>query len=50
MSVPADYTKTVSTNEAKTEYVIAIPMLCREQRSNSQKVWNDSNDGTEKHP
>ncbi len=50
MSVPADYTKTVSTNEAKTEYVITNTHVTETTEAMVKKVWNDSNDQDGKRP
>ena len=50
MSVPADYTKTVSTNEAKTEYVITNTHVTETTEATVKKVWNDSNDQDGKRP
>ena len=44
VSVPADYTKTVSANEAKTEYVITNTHVTETTEATVKKVWNDSND------
>ncbi len=50
VSVPADYTKTVSTNEAKTEYVITNTHVTETTEATVKKVWNDSNDQDGKRP
>lgn len=50
VSVPADYTKTVSTNEAKTEYVITNTHVTETTEAMVKKVWNDSNDQDGKRP
>ncbi|MFR7388397.1 MAG: Cna B-type domain-containing protein [Blautia faecis] len=50
VSVPADYTKTVSTNEAKTEYVITNTHVTETTEAMVKKVWNDSNDQDGKTP
>ena len=50
VSVPADYTKTVSTNEAKTEYVITNTHVIETTEATVKKVWNDSNDQDGKRP
>ena len=50
MSVPADYTKTVSANEAKTEYVITNTHVTETTEATVKKVWNDSNDQDGKRP
>lgn len=50
VSVPADYTKTVSANEAKTEYVITNTHVTETTEATVKKVWNDSNDQDGKRP
>ena len=50
VSVPADDTKTVSTNEAKTEYVITNTHVTETTEATVKKVWNDSNDQDGKRP
>ena len=50
VSVPADYTKTVSTNEAKTEYVITNTHVTETTEATVKKVWNDSNEQDGKRP
>ncbi|MFR7388404.1 MAG: Cna B-type domain-containing protein [Blautia faecis] len=50
VSVPAGYTKTVSTNEAKTEYVITNTHVTETTEATVKKVWNDSNDQDGKRP
>lgn len=50
VSVPAGYTKTVSANEAKTEYVITNTHVTETTEATVKKVWNDSNDQDGKRP
>ena len=50
VSVPEGYTKTVSANEAKTEYVITNTHVTETTEATVKKVWNDSNDQDGKRP